>query len=42
MVNVSDQIVTRDAKEYEVANGTIAIAQIETVGKTLGLKAPTP
>jgi manganese-dependent inorganic pyrophosphatase len=31
----ADQIVTRDAKEYEVANGTIAIAQIETVGHAL-------
>ena len=31
----ADEIVTRDAKEYEVANGTIAIAQIETVGKAL-------
>lgn len=30
-----DDIVTRDAKEYEVANGTIAIAQIETVSHEL-------
>jgi manganese-dependent inorganic pyrophosphatase len=31
----ADEIVTRDAKEYEVANGTIAIAQIETVSHEL-------
>lgn len=31
----ADQIVQRDAKEYEVANGTITIAQIETVGHAL-------
>jgi manganese-dependent inorganic pyrophosphatase len=30
-----DDIVCRDAKEYEVANGTIAIAQIETVSHEL-------
>ena len=32
----ADEIVARDAKEYQVANGdTIAIAQIEVVGKAL-------
>jgi manganese-dependent inorganic pyrophosphatase len=32
----ADQIVSRDAKEYQLRNGqTICIAQIETVGKTL-------
>ena len=31
----ADDIVCRDAKEYEVANGTIAIAQIETVSHEL-------
>lgn len=31
----ADEIVTRDAKEYEVSDGTIAIAQIETVGQAL-------
>ena len=31
----ADQIVTRDAKEYEVGGGTISIAQIETVGPAL-------
>jgi manganese-dependent inorganic pyrophosphatase len=30
-----DQIVTRDAKEYEIGQTTITIAQIETVGSTL-------
>jgi manganese-dependent inorganic pyrophosphatase len=31
----ADQIVTRDAKEYEVGPDTISIAQIETVGPAL-------
>ena len=32
----SDEIVSRDAKEYQLANGdTISIAQVEVVGKTL-------
>jgi manganese-dependent inorganic pyrophosphatase len=31
----ADEIVTRDAKEYEVGGGTISIAQIETVGPAL-------
>ena len=31
----AEEIVTRDAKEYEVGEGTIAIAQIETVGPAL-------
>ena len=31
----AEEIVTRDAKEYEVGDGTIAIAQIETVGPAL-------
>jgi manganese-dependent inorganic pyrophosphatase len=31
----ADDIVSRDAKEYEVGNSTISIAQIETVGKAL-------
>jgi len=30
-----EEIVTRDAKEYEVGQATISIAQIETVGKVL-------
>ena len=30
-----DEIVARDAKEYEVGQGTISISQIETVGKAL-------
>jgi manganese-dependent inorganic pyrophosphatase len=36
----ADDIVTRDAKEYEVSNGTIAIAQIETVGQALEGREP--
>jgi manganese-dependent inorganic pyrophosphatase len=31
----ADDIVSRDAKEYEVGNATISIAQIETVGGAL-------
>ncbi|HWT93641.1 MAG TPA: putative manganese-dependent inorganic diphosphatase [Solirubrobacteraceae bacterium] len=31
----AEDIVMRDAKEYEVGNGTIAIAQVETVGAAL-------
>lgn len=31
----ADEIVNRDAKEYETGQGTISIAQIETVGKAL-------
>jgi manganese-dependent inorganic pyrophosphatase len=31
----AEEIVSRDAKEYEVGDGTIAIAQIETVGAAL-------
>jgi manganese-dependent inorganic pyrophosphatase len=31
----ADEIVGRDAKEYETGDGTIAIAQIETVGAAL-------
>jgi manganese-dependent inorganic pyrophosphatase len=31
----AEEIVTRDAKEYEVGNVTLAIAQIETVGHAL-------
>jgi manganese-dependent inorganic pyrophosphatase len=31
-----EEIVSRDAKEYEVAGRTASIAQIETVGATLG------
>jgi manganese-dependent inorganic pyrophosphatase len=31
----ADQLVARDAKEYEVGPGSISIAQIETVGRTL-------
>jgi len=31
----AEEIVSRDAKEYEVGEGTIAIAQIETVGPAL-------
>ena len=31
----AEEIVARDAKEYEVGHGTISIAQIETVGKVL-------
>ena len=30
-----EEIVTRDAKEYEVGGRTVSIAQVETVGKTL-------
>ena len=31
----ADEIVSRDAKEYDVEGGQICIAQIETVGQTL-------
>ena len=31
----AEEIVTRDAKEYDTQDGTISIAQIETVGTTL-------
>jgi manganese-dependent inorganic pyrophosphatase len=31
----AEELVTRDAKEYEVGNNTIAIAQVETVGSAL-------
>jgi manganese-dependent inorganic pyrophosphatase len=31
----AEQIVTRDAKEYDVGGGTISIAQVETVGQGL-------
>ena len=31
----AEEIVARDAKEYDVGSGTIAIAQVETVGDTL-------
>ena len=30
-----EEIVTRDAKEYEVGGRTVSIAQVETVGMTL-------
>ena len=31
----ADEIVSRDAKEYDVEGGQVCIAQIETVGQTL-------
>ena len=35
-----EEIVSRDAKEYEVAGRTASIAQIETVGNTLSEREP--
>ena len=36
----AEEIVKRDAKEYEAGGGTLAIAQVETVGQRLEERAP--
>ena len=36
----AETLVTRDCKEYEVTQGSLTIAQVETVGDALGTRLP--
>jgi len=36
----ADVLVTRDCKDYEVSQGSLSIAQVETVGDALGARLP--